>query len=211
MTDEDKFNARYLDSYVKFIGQYPWYEYDFTRQLGDLWSNTSMSGPHLLRKAERRYYLTSELLVKAGYGWLIKVATRASYDPALFNTAVVVDKLPAALKASPEIKNVKMLPDSSVMMDLPRYADFNPAACKLALNGVNFKEIAGNKAAIMLTVFSNDTIPPGKGYQVIFTQPIITKPGLKRMALATPVDSLSSTLRKIFEDKKLRVEHIYDY
>lgn len=211
MTAEDRFDSQYMVSYVKFIEQKPWYEYDFINQLTRLWQQTELSGAHILRKTERRYYLTSELLVKAGYGWLIKAATRVSYDPALFNTAVVVDKLPTELRSSPEIKNIKMLQDSSVMMDLPRYADFNAAACKLAEHHVNFKEIAGNKAAIMLTVFSDDTIPAAKGYQVIFTQPIITKPGLKRVALATPVDSLSNTLRKLLSKKKCTVEHIYDY
>jgi hypothetical protein len=211
MTAEDRFNAAYLDSYTRFIEQYPWYEYNFTDKLKKLWTTTDIAGAHFLRKAERRYYLTSELLVKAGYAWLIKLATKASYDDALFNTAVVVDKLPADIKSFPEIKDIKKMPDGRVTVNLPRYADFNPAACKLANAGVNFKEIAGNNAAIMLTVFSNDTIPARKGYKVIFTQPIVTQPGLKRIALATPVDSLSGTLREILADKKLRVEHIYDF
>ncbi|MFB9844180.1 hypothetical protein [Mucilaginibacter ginsenosidivorans] len=211
MTDEDKFNAVYLNSYVEFIEQYPWYEYDFTTRLKQLWSGTDITGPHILRKAERRYYLTSELLVKAGYGWLIKLATKASYDNALFNTAVVTDKLPPDIKLFTEIKNIRKMPGGCFVMDLPRYAAFNSAACKLANSGVNFREIAGNKSAIMLTILTNKSLQKTSGWEVLFTQSIVTQPGLNRVAIVTPVDSLSGILRVLTRDRAIKVEHIYDY
>ena len=120
ITDEDKFNADYERSYVKFIEDLPWYEYDFNHQLKALWTNTSLAGPDILRKWERKYYLTTELMVNCGYGWLIKLATKSAYETALLNTSVVVDKLPVDLQGYPEIANVKHLPNGSVLMDLPR-------------------------------------------------------------------------------------------
>jgi len=86
MTAEDKFNADYEHSYVKFIEDLPWYEYDYNHQLKELSSNTSFAGPHLIRKLERRYYLTTELMVKSAYGWLIGLGTKSAYGTASLQT-----------------------------------------------------------------------------------------------------------------------------
>jgi hypothetical protein len=210
MTAEDKFNAHYEHSYVKFIEALPWYEYNFNHQLKTLWSNTSFSGPHLLRKLERRYYLTTELMVKSGYGWLIGLGTKSAYETASLQTAVVMDKLPVGLDTTGFIHNMKFLPNGMVRANLPRYAEFNTSVASLAKKGINFIEIAGNKGAIMLTVLANKSLPVKNGYKLLFTQPIVTKPGLNRVAVVTTVNNLSTTV-KTFLDNKLIIEHVYDY
>ena len=210
MTAEDKFNADYEYSYVKFIEALPWYEYDFNHQLKSLWINTTFSGPHLLRKLERRYYLTTELLVKSGYGWLIGLGTKSAYETASLQTAVVMDKLPARLDTNGFIHNVKLLPNGMVLANLPRYAEFNTAVNKLAKNGVGFTEIAGNKGAIMLTVLATEPLPATADYKILFTQPVETKPGLNRVALVTTVKKLSAII-KTFLEKKITIEHVFDY
>jgi len=210
MTAEDKFNADYEQSYVKFIEALPWYEYDFNYQLKSLWSNTSLSGPHLLRKLERRYYLTTELLVKSGYGWLIGLGTKSAYGTASLQTSVVMNKLPAGLDTTGLIHHRQALPNGTILADLPRYAEFNPAVCKLAEKGISFNEIAGNKGAIMLTVLARQPLTANRNFKILFTQPIVTKPGLSRIALVTTVSTLSSTV-KLLLGNKLKIEHIYDY
>ncbi|MEO6522067.1 MAG: hypothetical protein ABIN91_10345 [Mucilaginibacter sp.] len=210
MTAEDKFNADYEHSYVKFIEALPWYEYDFNHQLKLLWSNTLFSGPHLLRKLERRYYLTTELLVKSGYGWLIGLGTKSAYETASLQTVVVMDKLPAGLDTTGVVHNVKILPSGMVQVNLPRYAEFNTAVNKLAENGVLFNEIAGNKGAIMLTILTDKSLNITANYKVLFTQPVFTKPGLNRVALVTTVGNLSSTVNALLDDK-VTIEHVYDY
>jgi hypothetical protein len=210
MTTEDKFNAGYEHSYVKFIEALPWYEYDFNHQLKVLWGSTSFSGPHLLRKLERRYYLTTELMIKSGYGWLIGLGTKSAYETASLQTAVVMDKLPATLDTTGFVHDMKLLPNGMTLANLPRYAEFNIAANKLAEKGINFKEIAGNKGAIMLTVLTDKPVTKSGNYRVLFTQPIVTRPGISRIAVTTTVGDLSIVLRKLHDDK-IVVEHIYDY
>ncbi|WP_426583534.1 hypothetical protein [Mucilaginibacter sp. R-33] len=210
MTAEDKFNADYEQSYVKFIEALPWYEYDFNHQLKMLWSSTSFSGPHLLRKLERRYYLTTELLVKSGYGWLIGLGTKSAYETASLQTAVMMDRLPTGLDTTGFMHNVKVLPNGMVLANLPRYAEFNTAVNKLAENGVGFTEIAGNKSAIMLTVLTDRPLNVTGNYKILFTQPIFTKPGLSRVAIVTTVGNLSSLVRTL-KLKGVTIEHIYDY
>lgn len=209
-TAEDQFNAAYVRRYVNFIEDTPWYEYDFSGELSRLWTSTPVFGSHLVRKMERKYYLTTELLVKCGYGWLIKLGTRSAYDEALLNTAVVIDKLPVDQLAYPEIKNPKQLSGGAVSADLPRYAKFNTAVQHLSASGVNFKEIAGNKGAIMLTALTLRPIVADPAYKLLFTQPITTKPGLKRVAIVTTVNNLSRCVQLLLHNKAV-IEHIYDY
>ena len=210
MTAEDQFNAEYENSYVKFIEALPWYEYDFNQQLKTLWSSTSLTGPHLLRKLERRYYLTTELLVKSGYGWLIGLGTKSAYETASLQTAVVIEKVPHGLDTTQLAQNAKSLPNAFTLTNLPRYAAFNTTACKLASQGVKFVEIAGNKGAIMLTVLAGKPLLKNKDYQILFTQPIVTKPGFSRIAMVTTVNNLSNTLNAL-KGEKVTIEHVYDY
>lgn len=210
ITDEDKFNANYERSYVKFIEDLPWYEYDFNHQLKALWTNISLTGPDMLRKWERKYYLTTELMVKSGYGWLIKLATKSAYETALLNTAVITDKLPVDLHNYPEISNVKHLPDGRIMMDMPRYARFRQSVVKFSQDSVSFIEIAGNTGAILLTVITNNTSAHTTNSKQLFCQPIFTKPGLKRIALVTTVPCLSKVVRELL-DNKVIIEHVYDF
>lgn len=210
MTAEDMFNAGYEYNYVKFIDELPWYEYDFNHQLKTLWSNTSLNGPHLLRKLERRYYLTTELLVKSGYGWLIGLGTKSAYETASLQTAVVMEKLPAGLDTTGFVHHLKILPNGMMLANLPRYAQFNTSVNKLAEKGVVFNEIAGNKGAIMLTVLTNEPAIQTGNCKVLFIQPIVTKPGLIRIAIVTTVGNLSTVVKTLLDDK-VTIEHVYDY
>lgn len=210
LTGEDRFNASYMRSYVDFIEETPWYEYDFNHQLKSLWGNTAFFGPHFIRKMERKYYLTTELMVKSGYSWLIGLGTKSAYETALLNTAVITDKLPADLNNYPEIKNIRKLADGSFLIDLPRYAKFNPAVNKLAQAGVTFKEIAGNNNAIMLTVLCQQQLNNNGAFKLLFTQPIKTQSRLNRIALVTTVSGLSGTIQQLNKNHII-IEHIYDY
>src|SRR5690606_31075312 len=125
-------------------------------------------------------------------------------------TAVVMDKLPAGLDTTGFVHNVKILPNGMVLANLPRYAEFNTAVNKLAKNGVGFAEIAGNKGAIILTVLTEKSLNITANYKVLFTQPVFTKPGLRRVALITTVGNLSTTVKTLLDDK-FTIEHVYDY
>lgn len=212
VTEEDQFNAQFMKDYVDFIRVLPWYEFDFTSRISKLLTGTSFFGPHFLRKCERKYMLLTELLMKAGYGYLIKLGTKASYDEALLTTAVVVNQLPAdGLKNLSDTTLLQTRPDGSAVLLLPRYEAFHPAVSALMQQSVTFREIAGNNSAILLTVLAPETWQPSSpDFRPVFTQPIVTKPGLKRVALVTPVRWLDKTIRFINE-QKVTIEHVYDY
>lgn len=190
-TDEDRFNARFTQEYVDFIKEKPWYEFDFKSRLKSLWTSTSLWGDNLPRKWERKYILTSELLVKYCYGKLIGLGTRQVYEEALPTTAVILEN------------------DS--LKYLPRYDRFTLAATELANNGHRFKEIAGNNSAILLTVLVlGDRQLKLENTRTVFTQPLSSSPGIRRIALAVAVSNLSQLLVQL-EKEGVNIEHIFDY
>ncbi len=212
MTEEDKFNAWFARDYVEFIKTNPWYEFDFKTRLGTFWRETSWFGPHMLRKWERKYILTTELVVKTVYGKLIKLGTRTAYERPILKTAVVVDHVPAGVESKlPELETLKMLPGGGAVITLPRYAPCSTNLCELAEENVKFEEIAGNRSAILITILApHEPAARLEDFRVLFTQPLPTKTGMERVALATPVNRLDETLRQLQREGAV-VEHVFDF
>ncbi len=211
LTPEDEYGARVAQDYVDFIRKEPWYLYDFAGKLKGLWADTPLFGSDMLRKLERRYALTTEYLIKAAYGKLIKLATSAAYEPALMTTQVVADHEPYDLADLPNVKLLRMLDDGRAVLELPRYYDFRLAATKLGLQDVQLQDIAGNSDVILVTVLTGihgTAAPPDS--RVLFEQPMLTEPGRKRVALVLRVSALSRYLVDA-PRQGVEVEHVYDY
>lgn len=214
VTAEDEFTAAFAQEYVTFLDTAPWYEFDFLAQLRRLWTDEPCLGPHLLRKWERRWFLTSELLVKAAYGRVIEAAAHSNFERPILFTAVVLHHAPAQpLPGIQEMQPLTSQREGPVLVMLPRYAPFTPLAQELAKAGVIFEEIAGNRTAILITALGSSdwhsTASPGSA-RVLFSQPLVTKPGQSRWAIATPVGVLHEVLRDL-ESEGLKIEHVFDY
>ena len=188
MTAEDRYGARVAKEYVDFIRVYPWYEFDFVARLKGLWTSTGFLGPDMIRKWERKWWLTTEYGGKAIYGWMIRKATKAAYEEPLPTTAVV-------------------LSDGRLVM-LPRYEAFMPAAVKLAESGAEFREIAGNDKTILVSVLA----PSGTAAsdRLLLRQPIITRPGTERLLMSVPIVNLSASLRH-YSRAPYTIEHVFDF
>jgi len=191
--------------YVAFLKKHAWFDFDFIGPLKDVWTDTGWWGPNPLRKWERKYMLTSEYLAKAGYAWVLRFGSHATYQEVIERTVVWVDRDPAA---PPAADGTPVLHDT--MLDLPRYQAFQEEAFALAGRGVNFRKIAGNDGQIMLTLLGSDRGLPETGARLLYTQPILTRPGETRYAVALTVPQLAEALRR-FKRANIRVEHIYDY
>lgn len=194
-TQEDIYAARVAQEYVDFIRNEPWYKFDFLARFTGLWRTTDLLGPDMIRKWERKYALTTEYLIKAAYGWLIGLGTAAGYDAPLMVTAVVTDRT-----------------DSVAL--LPRYDGFTAAAVELARTGANFREIAGNPAAadILVSVVVPSDWQPNHllAATELFSQPILTRDGVARVALVMPVGALAENLRRLHAQHQ-HIEHVFDY
>ncbi|GAB2556278.1 hypothetical protein [Rhodanobacter koreensis] len=210
--EEDRYAARVAQEYVDFIRVEPWYKFDFAGKLKGLWVDTALWGPDALRKWERKYALTTEYGVKAGYGWLIGKLTAEAYDAPLPVTAVMLDRMPRDdRRAMPRLQVLAREADGSVLATVPRYQAFTDYALVLANQGVRVTEVAGNRGPILVSLIVPTSWSPHVSLgSVLFTQPVLTRPGRRRLVLTPPVGSLTALLRAA-QDAGLLVEHIYDY
>jgi hypothetical protein len=209
-TAEDRLAAEQAQAYVDFIRVRPWYEFDFVAPLKRLWMRTPYWGPHPLRKWERRYLLTSEWLVKAGYAAAIEKATRSSFDVPLTTTAAVVEGLPDDAEAGlPELQRLQRQ-GAQTLVALPRYQAFTAYATALSRRGVRFDDIAGNRGVILVSVVVPAAQPASLGTSVLIRQPISTRAGYERRVLQVPVARLHELLADGAAGGE-RVEHVFDY
>lgn len=208
LTEEDRFNAIFTQDYVDFIKDRPWYEFNFKQRLKYLWKDVPITGKHLIRKLDRRYILTGELLVKWVYGKLIGLGTKTVYDEALPTTAVIIDALPANAM---NLTVAQTFTDQSVLLYLPRYDKFAAAAMTLAKSGAHFREIAGNTSAVLVTILTHnpDTLEYNNT-QLLFRQPVAADPTMQRVALTVPVSGLSQLLLQL-DKANVQIEHVFDF
>jgi len=209
-TAEDDYAAQVAQEYVDFIRYKPWYEFDFLGRLRGLWARTDFFGPNVLRKWERKYALTTEYVVKGVYGWLIGKATHTAYDAPIESTSVVIDSAAACAQLPDHVTVVERLSESRLLLALPRYQGFMGPAVALARCGAEFREIAGNRRVILVTVQGPDGATAPAATQIMLRQRIITVPGRERLVLIVPVADLAATLEGL-GDQRMTLEHIFDY
>ena len=212
-TAEERLGARVAQAYVVFIRVDPWYLFDFVAPLCELWSDAvPWTGANLLRKWERRFALSTEYLVKAGYAQLIRLGTQTVYDAAAPTTAVVLDREPATPLPG-GLAQFKRLdaPPGTVLATVPRYRAFMGYAQALTSRGVDFVEIAGNRGVIVASVIErSDAARPAAPQRELFVQPVLTQHGWERRVVALPVAELAAQLRR-WQAAGVQVEHVYDY
>lgn len=208
---EERLAAAYAQRYVDFIRVDPWYLFDFGTELKALWSDVPASGPNLLRRWERRFLLTTELLVKSGYGKLIKLATHSIYDAPKPVTAVVLTTPPPRDPAGHPDLVVLQAAGRETLATLPRYEGFTTYARWLADNRIDFREIAGNDGEVLVSLLVPAGWRPAPGQRVLFEQPLLTMPGRQRSVVALPIAQLGALLREVDRQPALRVEHVYDF
>jgi hypothetical protein len=212
MTAEDQFYAAYTQRYVDFIQKEPWYLYSFLKELRLLWTKTTCLEWNWIRKIERRFFISGELLFKAFYGFLLGLGTKSAYGVAAPVTAVLIDHLPDQLKNSnSEITLIEVLSSETTLVTLPRYAAFNPALRTLVNAGVSIQEIAGNRSAILLTIVVASNWKASSPFvKIIFKQTIATDKNKQRILLAALVPNLSTVIIAL-EQEGIEIEHLFDY
>jgi len=207
LTPEDKLGAKVADDYARLILTTPWYEFDYWGALTTLWQATPMDSNNLLRRLERRYLLTSEYLIKAGYAQLIKAGAKASFSAPQQTTMSIVSAPAQA------VVNTQAVPVGNELWltSLDRYHPFTEQALSLARNGARFAEIAGNRGDILVTVLAPTHWRATEAdVRLLFSQPLLTQPGQVRRALAVGVPQLHQLLLAV-DDSHAQLEHIYDY
>lgn len=211
-TEEDAYAAKIAREYVDFIVVDPWYKFDFMKAVRGLWNDVPGKGSNQWRKWERRYALTSEYLAKAGYAWVIKQATQASFEaPKQVTAAVVTFPDHLAAQQVPGLKVLQKLGPYRYVVTLPRYQAFTKSAVAVARAGGRFEEVAGNRDFIVYSVLAPKGFDAKKiKADVVLEQPILTDSDRKRIVYRSLIKDLSENLSSSKRAKQ-KIEHIYDF
>jgi FAD/FMN-containing dehydrogenase len=210
LTPEDRFAAKAAQDYVDFIRLRPWFEFSFFRRLQGLWNDTPVFGPHLLRKWERKLFLSAEYLVKAQYATLITVASNSIYgdtDDTVLALAENVSK--PALRAASGVAVMHRYGDYA-LISLPHEEKFRGSVLGLVANGVRFCEIAGNRTILITVLGATSWRYDLTSGREVLSEPILTAPGQRRIGIAVPVQSLHTVIGEL-QERHLAIEHIFDY
>ncbi len=210
-TGEDRFIQQVAKDYAAFIHATPWYEYPFGARLKDLWTATGPAEGPLLRRWERRFEFTTELLFKAAWGWAIKQGTQAGYDPEALEVQAWVKKGSQDLASlAPTIKVLEQLDDRSYLMALPRYEPFKQAVQTLIAHDARLVEVAGNEQILLTILAPRDWDDLYHRGMTVCEWTILTEPQRKRVALLVPIAQLHETLPSL-DREGLVLDHLYDY
>jgi hypothetical protein len=209
--EEDQYAYQVARLYADFVHMRPFYEFDFARQVGGLWSKTPLWGAHLIRKSERKAFLTVAYTFEAFYCWLIQIATHLTYGEEPADTyAWIGNANETLLQQLPRAKIVKQAAPQAFIVDLPRYQEFTAVASELADRNISFVEIAGNSRITVSVLAPQSWQYDRSDAQQLFSAQMLTRPEWKRALLGCDVVSLSGVLETL-RTEGIGVEHIYDY
>jgi len=204
--EEDQYAARVARNYGVFVADRPFYEFPFFSALRGLWTDTKFWGPHLLRKWERKAWLSLDYAIEGLYCGLIEIASHAVYGVEEDVTYAWINNAPdPVISGVPAVRKVKSLGTDSWIIRMPRYQKFTNAAEQLLRGQARFVEIAGNRQIMVTAVVPRGWSFPLPAGEILFSSKVLTDARSKRVALRFPVESLGWIV------DTFPIEHIYDY
>lgn len=210
-TTEDDFNLQLLERYAAFLYQTPWYQFPFGAELQRLWRDVPIT--YSIRGLERRVSLSLQYALKAAYAAAIRTA--AGYAPAALTIRSLVTGADALPTGDSRIRVVRAVDGSdgtqATMIETPRYQAFTDLMRDLGKIGdIKFLEIAGNRRILITVLTPPDTQLAFADAVEVFSSPIQSKPGWRRVGLDTSVPSLIDQIRDVAR-QGAEFEHAYDY
>ena len=207
-TPEDEFALKFADDYAAFLRQIPWYRYPFWPKLQQFWSETPFGEVSFVRSLERRVALSLEYGGKAIYAQALGALAGAA--PADLRIRSVIEGFERTdLAADARITLIGQTVDGASIIETARYQELTEILQKLAVHGRRVREIAGNRR-ILTTVLA----PEGKALAIggveIFSLPIQSQPGRRRVGFDVPVADLAHQMVEAAR-QGAEFEHAYDY
>ena len=193
----DDLSAEQAAAYAHFLQQVPWYEWDFAGDIDAL----RLTATDALRDRERLMALSLEYGAKARYAKVIEQAV-AEIGADELRLRSIVSGLAASELAAVDGVSVIAERAEGIEIETDRYRAFTRVLERLAANGADIVEIAGNDE-ILFTALSDK--PEAEGALHSFPRQGY---GDWRHLILVPVASLADRLRGL---DGLRLEHVHDY
>lgn len=210
-TPEEELIQQAHRAYSKFIYDEPWYKFSFIAWVKKIWSGTPFFGKNIIRKIERKIAFTLEFGFKSMYAELIGFGAQTAYEP---SDGMVIMRIKSPKidysKLDSRIAILKELPNSELVISLPRWDVFTQIVPKLAKFNIDFISIAGNDDILITTQSDKNTTISLPGVTPLFDSMVIIPEQKKRDVLLVKVNKLKDILNGL-SSHGLQLEHIYDY
>ncbi|GGL53986.1 hypothetical protein [Wenxinia marina] len=196
----DEVSAEQAAAYAGFLQQVPWYRWDFAADREELRRLASDEA----RDQERAFALGLEYAAKGAYAQVIARAA-AGVGPDALRLRSVVDGLRQdELAAIEGIDVIGPVPQGGVLVETDRYRAYTRLLQRLAAEGADMVEIAGNDE-ILFTAISPRAAEDGALYS-------FARQGRDdyRHLFLVPVGDLLDRLRAM-DGSDLTLEHVHDY
>ena len=153
---DDRHATKVQKAYGAFMHETPWYEFSFTKAFDGLWNTTEPD--HKLRHWERRFALSGEYGVKAGYAALIGWASGASLGRDERTLRFVTSASPATVRnVDARLKPIGRT-SAGTVVEAPRYAQFTELMTKLSNSDAKLTEIGEGTSQIQRLVIARDLL-----------------------------------------------------
>lgn len=210
-TEEARLIAQAHRAYSDFIHQEPFYAFAYAPWVGKVWQGSTLGGPDLLRRTERKLAFTFEFGVKALYAQLIKWATESAYETPRETVRMLVrDEGDGSWRSLKGVRLITRLSEGRALVELPRWGGFTALLPKLLQRGLRLIEVAGNDDIALTVRARSPEALAGEGRQLLFDGPLAADKARRRVALFARVDQLHLTLEALAK-QGAELEHIYDY
>jgi hypothetical protein len=209
MVEEDAYASRVARELANFVNVRPFYEFHFAHALKGLWQETKFWGPHPLRKLERKAILSADYGLQAVYAEILEKLSHMTYGVESAETYTWIENAPESLfRKYPHLRRVKDTGERSYVVSIPRYQEFTQLVVEMAKDNVHFAHIAGNDE-IMVSAMVRGWTYETPEERVLFFEPFLTRPDMKRVVLECRVRDLQMVLNDLAS--RGTIEHLYDY
>jgi hypothetical protein len=209
-TAEDTFATRTAAEHAAFTHIAPGHEFPFGERLTALWTDVPLSGPHLVRKWERRLALTAEYGLKTVFGTLMSVTGSPAYASGNSEISAWIEQVPESVFADRRVARVAAVGPGAYIVRLPRAETFTRLVLELQAKNVRFRSIGGNDDILVSVLVPTGVTVPTPAVRLVSTTPLLTDPSRSRVALGVPVASLHELIAQV-QAAGATVEHVYDY
>jgi len=206
VSPEEKVIAEANRAYSDFIYHTAWYEFDFTEWIDKIWSISEQNNGSFLRKWERTLFFTAEFAVKAGYGKLIEIGAKSSYEEPITNIYAIL-KTKANITQDNNINTIGTNNDS-LLVGITRWGAFTEKLIELSDMEVLIEEIAGNDEIVISYLLKKGKIIEPK--ELLYSSEVVTDISLTRYVEIIKVQDLLKYIRYL-KLNNIEIEHIYDY
>ena len=208
-TEEEVFAAQVAEEYGEFMHMTPWYFIPFKEKMHEL-GQISWWGPDPLRKWERKLALTIEYGGKVLYAGFTNLGAQATYGGAdvekvyAVGTGVMPDML------NPDLEIVEQAGDLQLAR-ITRFEVFSEIVPAITADGAQLVEVAGNDEILFTLIGAQEADYTFEHGTYLFDLPVLTQPGLTRVAVKVPVADIGPFLQELKDRSDVQFEHMYDY